>query len=144
MKKLLAIFGTRPEAIKMAPVIGELRQSERFLTRVCVTAQHREMLDQVLTLFGVVPDYDLDVMRRDQTLDTLTSGALAAVGEVLDEEKPDIVLVHGDTSTTLAASLAAFYRKLPLGHVEAGLRSGNMLAPWPEEMTPPVAKPATR
>jgi UDP-N-acetylglucosamine 2-epimerase (non-hydrolysing) len=128
----------------MAPVIAELRGSHRFETRVCVTAQHREMLDQVLKLFDIVPDHDLDLMLPDQTLDALTARVLLGVGEVLDREKPDIVLVHGDTTTTLAASLAAFYRKLAVGHVEAGLRSGSLLAPWPEEMNRRVATLATR
>jgi len=128
----------------MAPVIGQLLASDRIETRICVTAQHRQMLDQVLSLFGIVPDIDLDLMEADQTLDMLTTRALLALGHVLDREKPDVVLVHGDTTTTLAASLATFYRKLALGHVEAGLRSGNMRAPWPEEMNRRVATLATR
>lgn len=130
----MVIFGTRPEAIKMAPVVAELRKSPKLSVVVCVTAQHRQILDQVLSLFQIVPDYDLDVMRPNQTLDQLTARVLVGVGEVLDEQRPDMVLVHGDTTTTLAASLAAFYRRIPLGHVEAGLRSGSLFAPWPEEM----------
>ena len=144
MKKVLTIFGTRPEAIKMAPVISELRRSEELESVVCVTAQHRALLDQVLELFDIKPDHDLDLMQPNQTLDQLTARALTGIGAVLDQVKPDIVLVHGDTSTTLSASLAAFYRKLPVGHVEAGLRSGSLLAPWPEEMNRRVATLATR
>ncbi|MBN8919748.1 MAG: UDP-N-acetylglucosamine 2-epimerase (non-hydrolyzing), partial [Rhizobiales bacterium] len=142
-KKVLAVFGTRPEAIKMAPVVAELRRSSCLDVRVCVTAQHREMLDQVLRLFEIVPDHDLDLMVPSQTLDTLTARVLQRVGEVFDREQPDIVLVHGDTTTTLAASLASFYRKLTLGHVEAGLRSGSLMAPWPEEMNRRVTTLAT-
>jgi UDP-N-acetylglucosamine 2-epimerase (non-hydrolysing) len=144
MKKVIAIFGTRPEAIKMAPVITELKKSRDLDLRVCVTAQHRGILDQVLALFAITPDYDLDLMLPNQTLDQLTAKLLIGVGQVLDLEKPDLVLVHGDTSTTLASSLAAFYRKLPLGHVEAGLRSGSLRAPWPEEMNRRVTTLATR
>ena len=144
MKKVIAIFGTRPEAIKMAPVVTELRRSSGLDLRVCVTAQHRGILDQVLALFAITPDHDLDLMLPNQTLDQLTARLLIGVGEVLDQEKPDLVLVHGDTSTTLASSLAAFYRKLPVGHVEAGLRSGSLLAPWPEEMNRRVTTLATR
>ncbi len=144
MTKVLVVFGTRPEAIKMAPVVTELLKSATIETKVCVTAQHREMLDQVLGLFGIAPDHDLDLMQPNQTLDGLTARALTGVGAVLDAEKPDVVLVHGDTTTTLSASLAAFYRKLPVGHVEAGLRSGSLLAPWPEEMNRRVATLATR
>lgn len=144
MKKVLTIFGTRPEAIKMAPVVSELRKSERLDATVCVTAQHRQMLDQVLELFEIRPDHDLDLMQPNQTLDQLTARVLTGIGGVLDKVRPDIVLVHGDTTTTLAASLAAFYRKLPVGHVEAGLRSGSLLAPWPEEMNRRVATLATR
>ena len=128
----------------MAPVILELLASERIEIRVCVTAQHRDMLDQVLTLFGIKPDYDLDLMEPNQALDALTARVLVSVGQVLDREVPDVVLVHGDTTTTLAASLAAFYRKLPVGHVEAGLRSGSLFAPWPEEMNRRVATLATQ
>jgi UDP-N-acetylglucosamine 2-epimerase len=144
LKKVIAIFGTRPEAIKMAPVVTELRKSSAVNLRVCVTAQHRGILDQVLALFAIAPDHDLDLMLPNQTLDQLTARLLTGVGQVLDQEHPDLVLVHGDTSTTLASSLAAFYRKLPVGHVEAGLRSGSLLAPWPEEMNRRVATLATR
>jgi UDP-N-acetylglucosamine 2-epimerase (non-hydrolysing) len=144
MKKVIAIFGTRPEAIKMAPVITELKKSSELDLRVCVTAQHRGILDQVLALFAITPDHDLDLMLPNQTLDQLTARLLIGVGEVLDREKPDLVLVHGDTSTTMAGSLAAFYRKLPIGHVEAGLRSGSLCAPWPEEMNRRVTTLATR
>ena len=143
-KTALAVFGTRPEAIKMAPVVAALKASDSIDVKVCVTAQHREMLDQVLALFDIVPDFDLDVMQANQTLDALTARVLTGMGTVLDEVQPDIVLVHGDTTTTLATSLAAFYRKMTLGHVEAGLRSGNLLAPWPEEMNRRVASLATR
>jgi UDP-N-acetylglucosamine 2-epimerase (non-hydrolysing) len=144
VKSVLAVFGTRPEAIKMAPVVKELQRSDRLKVRICVTAQHRQMLDQVLELFDIQPDHDLDLMKPNQTLDMVTAGVLTGIGKVLDEEKPDLVLVHGDTTTTLAASLATFYRRLPLGHVEAGLRSGNLQAPWPEEMNRRVATLATR
>jgi UDP-N-acetylglucosamine 2-epimerase (non-hydrolysing) len=135
MKKVLAVFGTRPEAIKMAPVVQELaRHPESFLARVCVTAQHREMLDQVLGLFGIAPDYDLDIMRPGQDLFDVTCSVLSGLRRVLTEERPDLVLVHGDTTTTMAASLAAYYLRIPVGHVEAGLRTGNRYAPFPEEM----------
>lgn len=144
MKTVLAIFGTRPEAIKMAPVIRELSRSDLLRVRVCVSAQHRQMLDQVLDLFAIRPDHDLDLMKPGQTLDQVTAGVLTGIGRVLDEDRPDLVLVHGDTTTTLAASLASFYRRLPLGHVEAGLRSGNILAPFPEEMNRRVTTLATR
>lgn len=144
MKTVLAIFGTRPEAIKMAPLVKELATSRSLQVRVCATAQHRQMLDQVLDLFAIRPDYDLDLMKPNQTLDAVTADVLTGIGRVIDEERPDMVLVHGDTTTTLAASLAAFYRRLPLGHVEAGLRSGNLLAPWPEEMNRRVATLATQ
>ncbi len=144
MKRVLAVFGTRPEAIKMAPVVKELSRSPSIETRVCVTAQHRQMLDQVLTLFDITPNHDLDLMRPNQTLDQITAGVLVGVGQILDVEKPDLVLVHGDTTTTLAVSLAAFYRKLSVGHVEAGLRSGSLMAPWPEEMNRRVATLATK
>lgn len=128
----------------MAPVVLELLKSSSIETRVCVTAQHRQMLDQVLNLFGIETHYDLDLMQQNQSLDALTARVLTGVGAVLDQERPDYVLVHGDTSTTLAASLAAFYRRLPVGHVEAGLRSGSLSAPWPEEMNRRVATLATR
>lgn len=133
-RTVLVVFGTRPEAIKMAPVIERLRRSPAIEVRVCVSAQHRQMLDQVLQLFAIHPDYDLDVMRPNQTLAALTTAVLDGVGEVLDRVNPDLVLVHGDTTTSFAAALAAFYRKIPVGHVEAGLRTGNLQAPWPEEL----------
>jgi UDP-N-acetylglucosamine 2-epimerase len=134
MKKVLTVFGTRPEAIKMAPLVKALADEEDVESKVCVTAQHRQMLDQVLELFEIVPDYDLDMMREGQTLGDLTSGILQSIGAVYDDWQPDAVLVHGDTTTTLAASLAAFYRYIPVGHVEAGLRTGNVWSPWPEEL----------
>ncbi|WP_206956461.1 non-hydrolyzing UDP-N-acetylglucosamine 2-epimerase [Trinickia acidisoli] len=134
MKKVLTVFGTRPEAIKMAPLVKALADEDGIDAKVCVTAQHRQMLDQVLDLFEIVPDYDLDLMREGQTLTDLTSGILQTIGAVYDDWQPDAVLVHGDTTTTLAASLAAFYRYVPVGHVEAGLRTGNVWSPWPEEL----------
>lgn len=132
-KKVLLVIGTRPEAIKMAPVVLALRSDPRFDARVCVSAQHREMLDQVLRLFEVRPTYDLDVMRPGQDLTDVTGGVLSGLREVFSEWMPDIVLVHGDTTTTLSASLASYYRQVPVGHVEAGLRTGDIYAPWPEE-----------
>ena len=131
--KISVIFGTRPEAIKLAPVILALRSDPRFLTHVCTTAQHRHMLDQVLEVFNIVPDTDLDLMRPGQSLSSLTCSGLIAVGEYLEEERPDLVLVQGDTTTVFATSLAAFYQEIPIGHVEAGLRTGNLKSPWPEE-----------
>ena len=140
MRKVLTVFGTRPEAIKMAPVVQELaRQPESFLSRVCVTAQHREMLDQVLDLFAIVPDHDLNIMRPGQDLFDVTCGVLSGLKGVLAEERPDLVLVHGDTTTTMAASLAAYYLRIPVGHVEAGLRTYDKYAPFPEEMNRHVA-----
>lgn len=133
-KRILVIFGTRPEAIKMAPVIARLRQSPKVEVAVCVSAQHRQMLDQVLALFHIEPDFDLDLMRPKQTLAGVTSAVLDGVSRVLESAKPDLVLVHGDTTTTFAASLACFYNRIPVGHVEAGLRTGNLQSPWPEEM----------
>ncbi|MBO8159050.1 UDP-N-acetylglucosamine 2-epimerase (non-hydrolyzing) [Thermosyntropha sp.] len=130
----MVVFGTRPEAIKMAPVVKELKSSEDLDTVVVVTAQHREMLDQVLNLFGIRPDYDLDLMREKQDLYSITSGVLNGIKDILEKEKPDLVLVHGDTTTTFAAALAAFYAKIPVGHVEAGLRTRNKYSPFPEEM----------
>ena len=132
--KILSVFGTRPEAIKMAPVIKALEAEASIESVVCVTAQHRSMLDQVLDLFAIVPDYDLDIMRPDQDLNHITSAVLTGLDRILADCKPDRVLVHGDTTTTFAASLAAFYRKIPVGHVEAGLRTGDIYAPYPEEM----------
>ena len=135
MKKILTIFGTRPEAIKMAPVIRELsRHPDRFESRVCVTAQHRQMLDQVLRLFDIRPDHDLDIMTPGQDLFAVTAHVLIGLKEVLEAERPDLVLVQGDTTTTMAASLAAFYLRIPVGHIEAGLRTGDKYAPFPEEI----------
>lgn len=135
MKKILLVFGTRPEAIKMAPLVKKLQESpEDFQTIVCVTGQHREMLDQVLRLFDITPDYDLNIMKPNQDLYDITSRILLGMRDVLKEVQPDIVLVHGDTTTSMAAALAAFYQQIPVGHVEAGLRTGNIYSPWPEEM----------
>ena len=131
--KVLSVFGTRPEAIKMAPVVLGLQQAENIDSLVCVTAQHREMLDQVLELFEIKPDYDLNIMKPGQDLFDVTSNALLGMREVLRNSKPDLVLVHGDTTTCFAASLAAFYEQIKVGHVEAGLRTGDMTAPFPEE-----------
>lgn len=131
--KVLSVFGTRPEAIKMAPLVKALAADEFFEAKVCVTAQHREMLDQVLELFEITPDYDLNLMKAGQDLYDITSGVLLGLRDVLKEFQPDLVLVHGDTATTFAASLAAFYQQIPVGHVEAGLRTGNLYSPWPEE-----------
>ena len=135
MKKILLVFGTRPEAIKMAPLVKKLQEMpEEFQTIVCVTGQHREMLDQVLRLFDIVPEYDLNIMKPNQDLYDITSRILLGMRDVLKEVQPDIVLVHGDTTTSMAAALAAFYQQIPVGHVEAGLRTGNIYSPWPEEM----------
>lgn len=139
MKKVLSIFGTRPEAIKMAPVVNALADADGIESRVCVTAQHREMLDQVLELFKIVPDYDLDVMMSGQDLTDITAKVLQGLRGVLRDFRPDIVLVHGDTTTTLAASLASYYERIAVGHVEAGLRTGNIYSPWPEEINRKVA-----
>lgn len=134
MKKILLIFGTRPEAIKMAPLVKELvKDTKNFFTKVCVTAQHREMLDQVLELFQINPDYDLDIMTQGQDLNTVTSNILIKIKPVLSEFNPDIVLVHGDTATTFSSSVAAFYQKIKIGHIEAGLRTNDLYSPWPEE-----------
>ena len=135
MKKILLVFGTRPEAIKMATLVKSLQKdTEQFETRVCVTAQHRQMLDQVLEVFGITPEYDLNIMAPNQDLYDITAKVLLGLREVLKDFRPDTVLVHGDTTTSMAASLAAFYMQIPVGHVEAGLRTYNMLSPWPEEM----------
>ena len=135
MKRIMLVFGTRPEAIKMCPLVKEFQKyPEEFETLVCVTGQHREMLDQVLQIFGVKPDYDLNIMKQGQDLYDVTSRVLVGMRDVLDEAKPDVVLVHGDTTTSMAAALAAFYRQIPVGHVEAGLRTRNIYSPWPEEM----------
>ena len=137
--KVMLIFGTRPEAIKMAPLFLRLKATGEFAPKICVTAQHRQMLDQVLELFGIQPEYDLNVMRQGQGLSELTGEILRLLDPVLAAEQPDLVMVHGDTTTTLAASLAGFYRKLPLAHVEAGLRTGDLWSPWPEELNRRVA-----
>ncbi|MBP3536229.1 MAG: UDP-N-acetylglucosamine 2-epimerase (non-hydrolyzing) [Muribaculaceae bacterium] len=135
MKKIMIVFGTRPEAIKMAPLVKALqRHADEFETIVCVTGQHRQMLDQVLGLFEITPDYDLDIMKQGQDLYDVTSRILLGMRDVLAECRPDLVLVHGDTSTSTAAALSAFYAQIPVGHVEAGLRTGDIYSPWPEEM----------
>ena len=135
MKKIILVFGTRPEAIKMAPLVKEFEKyPDEFRTLVCVTGQHREMLDQVLRLFDIRPDYDLNIMKAGQTLYDVTSRVLCEFGNVLQKERPDLVLVHGDTTTSMSSALAAFYEQIPVGHVEAGLRTGNIYSPWPEEM----------
>ena len=133
MKKILTVFGTRPEAIKMAPLVHALEADDRFDAKVCVTAQHREMLDQVLELFEIEPDFDLNIMKAGQTLNDVTTSILVGLKPVLEDFRPDVVLVHGDTATTFAASLAAYYQQIKVGHVEAGLRTGNIYSPWPEE-----------
>ena len=134
-KKILLVFGTRPEAIKMCPLVKEFQKYPLdFETVVCVTGQHREMLDQVLEIFGVKPDYDLNIMKQGQDLYDVTARVLTGMRDVLDKVKPDVVLVHGDTTTSMAAAMAAFYRQIPVGHVEAGLRTHNLYSPWPEEM----------
>ena len=134
MYKVMAIFGTRPEAIKLFPVIHALKANKKIACEVLVSAQHRQMLDQVLEISGVVPDYDLDIMQPDQTLDALTARLLECIGKVLDTAKPDRVIVQGDTATAMVGALAAYYRKIPVSHVEAGLRSYNIYQPWPEEV----------
>ena len=135
MKRILLVFGTRPEAIKMCPLVKEFQKHpESFETVVCVTGQHREMLDQVLQIFDVKPDYDLNIMKQGQDLYDVTARVLTGMRDVLDTVKPDVVLVHGDTTTSMAAAMAAFYRQIPVGHVEAGLRTHNLYSPWPEEM----------
>lgn len=135
MKKIMLVFGTRPEAIKMAPLVKEFQKGEKhFDTIVCVTGQHREMLDQVLHIFDIIPDYDLNIMQQGQDLYDVTARVLTGMRDVLNEVKPDVVLVHGDTTTSSAAALAAFYQQIPVGHVEAGLRTRNIYSPWPEEI----------
>ena len=133
MKKVMLVFGTRPEAIKMCPLVNELKSRKGINTVVCVTGQHRQMLDQVLNTFNVVPDYDLSIMKQGQTLFDITTGILDKIKVVLEEVKPDVVLVHGDTSTTFVTALACFYLQIPVGHVEAGLRTYNIYSPYPEE-----------
>ena len=132
--KILSVFGTRPEAIKMAPVVKALAEDPSFDAKVCVTAQHRQMLDQVLELFAIQPDFDLDLMKADQTLGDITGNVLHGMEGIFAQWQPDMVLVHGDTTTTLAAALSSYYAKVPVGHVEAGLRTGDKYSPWPEEM----------
>src|SRR5699024_7041812 len=133
--KVMTIFGTRPEAIKMAPLVLELeKQNNRFESIVTITAQHREMLDQVLEIFDIRPDYDLNIMKANQSLSQITSNAILGLEDVIKEAKPDIILVHGDTTTTFAASMAAFYQQIKIGHVEAGLRTYDKYSPYPEEM----------
>lgn len=131
--KILTIFGTRPEAIKMSPLVTALGKDNQFTSRVCVTGQHREMLDQVLELFQIEPDYDLNIMKAGQTLSEVTANIITNLQPVIDDFRPDMILVHGDTATTFCASLSAFYNQIPVGHVEAGLRTGNIYSPWPEE-----------
>ena len=133
MKKVMLVFGTRPEAIKMCPLVNELKTRENIETIVCVTGQHRQMLDQVLEVFDVVPDYDLSIMKEKQTLFDITTNILNDIRKVLEEVRPDVVLVHGDTSTTFVTALACFYLQIPVGHVEAGLRTYNIFSPYPEE-----------
>lgn len=132
--KVLTVFGTRPEAIKMAPLVKKLEESDKLESVLCVTAQHREMLDQVLSLFELEPDYDLDIMKKNQSISMITSNVIMGLDEVMEKEKPDIVLVHGDTTTTFATALSAFYHKVKVGHVEAGLRTYDKYSPYPEEM----------
>ena len=133
MKRILTVFGTRPEAIKMAPLVQALEADCRFNAKVCVTAQHREMLDHVLKLFQIKPDFDLNIMKPGQTLNEVTTSILIGLKPILEDFKPDVVLVHGDTVTTFAASLVAYYQQIKVGHIEAGLRTGNIYSPWPEE-----------
>lgn len=133
MRNILFVFGTRPEAIKMAPLVLKLQKESDFVVKVCVTGQHREMLDQVLSLFDIKPDFDLNLMKPNQTLSDITTGILAGLEKVFQSWKPDMVLVHGDTATTFAASLMAYYHKIKVGHIEAGLRTGDIYSPWPEE-----------
>lgn len=131
--KVLTVFGTRPEAIKMAPLVTQFIADDRFNPKVCVTGQHREMLDQVLELFEITPDYDLNIMKSGQTLPEITSKILVELTPIIKSFQPELILVHGDTATTFAASLAAYYEQVPVAHVEAGLRTGNIYSPWPEE-----------
>lgn len=143
-KKILTVFGTRPEAIKMAPLVHALSNDERFDAKCCVTGQHREMLDQVLELFEITPDFDLNLMKIGQSLNDITARVLLELKPILQEYKPDVVLVHGDTATTFAASLAAYYEQIPVGHVEAGLRTGDIYSPWPEEANRKLTGALTR
>ncbi len=144
MKKVLVVFGTRPEAIKMCPLVKELEHRDGFDCKVCVTGQHRQMLDQVLKAFDVAPDYDLSIMKDRQTLSDITSEVLVRMGDVLDDAAPDVVLVHGDTTTTFASAVAAFYRQIPVGHVEAGLRTHDIYSPFPEEFNRQAVDIVTR
>ncbi len=145
MQKILLVFGTRPEAIKMAPLVkGFQMRQDKFLTKICITAQHREMLDQVMSIFEIVPDYDLNIMKAGQDLYDITSRVLLGMRDVLTDFKPDLVLVHGDTTTSASAALSAFYQQIPVGHIEAGLRTGNIFAPWPEEMNRMITRCLTR
>ncbi|MEA3419421.1 MAG: UDP-N-acetylglucosamine 2-epimerase (non-hydrolyzing) [Campylobacterota bacterium] len=144
MQKILIVFGTRPEAIKMAPLVKACQTEGSFETKVCVTAQHREMLDQVLEIFDITPDYDLNLMKAGQDLYDVTSGVLLGMKDILTDFQPDTVLVHGDTATTFAACLAAFYQKIDVGHVEAGLRTGDIFSPWPEEANRQLTTQITR
>lgn len=139
MKKIIHVFGTRPEAIKMAPVVKAFQGLDVIISKICVTAQHRGMLDQVLDFFSIVPDFDFNIMQDKQSLAEVTARILTELSTVLAVEKPDLILVHGDTNTTISAALAAYYHKIPVGHVEAGLRTGNMYSPWPEEMNRKLA-----
>ena len=141
--KILLVFGTRPEAIKMAPLVKAFESNSKFDVEVCVTAQHREMLDQVLDLFEIKPDYDLDLMKPGQDLSDITSRVILGMREVLANSKPDYVLVHGDTTTSMAAALAAFYQQIKVGHVEAGLRTHDIYSPWPEEMNRQISSRIT-
>ena len=140
-RRILVVFGTRPEAIKLFPVLHALAQRPGLVVRSCVTAQHRGLLDQVLSIAGVTPDIDLDLMEPGQSLDRLTARLLLALGEVMDRERPDRVIVQGDTATAMVGALAAYYRKIPVGHVEAGLRSGDIYQPWPEEVNRRIVAP---
>lgn len=133
MKKVMLVFGTRPEAIKMCPLVNELKKSDKIITKVCVTGQHKEMLEQVLNVFNIKPDYNLEIMKENQTLNTITSSILLKIKDAFEKEKPDLVLVHGDTTTTFATAIAAFYEGIKVGHVEAGLRTNNLKSPFPEE-----------
>ena len=144
MKTVMLVFGTRPEAIKMAPLVKSLQRRNKFKCFVCVTAQHREMLDQVLALFGIVPDFDLNIMKAEQSLNDVTSAVLRGIKPIFQAVKPDLVLVHGDTATTLSAALAAYYEKIDVGHVEAGLRTGDIYSPWPEEVNRKVTASISR
>ena len=133
MKKILTVIGTRPEAIKMAPLIISLSKNKLFNSKLCITGQHKEMLDQVLNLFQIQPDYDLNIMKKDQSLNNITSLIIEGMQPILEDFQPDLLLVHGDTASTFAASLSAFYKKIEIGHIEAGLRTNDLYSPWPEE-----------